>query len=208
MQEENDQIVTFTENFFSNLKCQLSWDNSVLKVTHVPSDFEQFYGKKSPYLLTFKQGVDDSAELDWGGGFRTAVTNQTIDLGDGTSQTVQRIVTPGSLISQHIEQLIGTGLRQSENADEIDEIVSALMSNLGTQVLTDLQGLYGVSQSFNGAPGYLDKLTSDSAQRTRDNFLNAGLATVQNAATYETNYRTARLGAAQTLLTSENQLLR
>jgi len=166
-----------------------------------------FYEARNRLDEAVSSEVDrERTELDWGNGFRTAVTNQNIDLGDGTQQSVQRIVTPGSLISQHIEQLIGTGLRQSENADEIDEIVSALMSNLGTQVLTDLQGLYGVSQSFNGAPGYLDKLTSDSAQRTRDNFLNAGLATVQNAATYETNYRTARLAAAQTLLTAENQL--
>lgn len=148
----------------------------------------------------------ERTQLDWAGGYRTSVTNQTINLGDGTSQTVQRIVTPGILISQQLEQVIGTGLRQSENADEIDEIVSALMSNLGTQVLTDLQGLYGVSQSFNGRPAYLDRLSSDSAQRTRDNFLNAGLATVQNAVTYETNYRTARLSAAQTILTAENQL--
>lgn len=148
----------------------------------------------------------ERTQLDWAGGYRTSVTNQTINLGDGTSQTVQRIVTPGILISQQLEQVIGTGLRQSENADEIDEIVSALMSNLGTQVLTDLQGLYGVSQSFNGRPAYLDRLSSDSAQRTRDNFLNAGLATVQNAVTYETNYRTARLTAAQTILTAENQL--
>lgn len=148
----------------------------------------------------------ERTQLDWAGGYRTSVTDQTINLGDGTSQTVQRIVTPGVLISQQLEQVIGTGLRQSENADEIDEIVSALMSNLGTQVLTDLQGLYGLSQSFNGRPAYLDRLAADSAQRTRDNFLNAGLATVQNARTYETNYRTARMSAAQTVLTAENQL--
>lgn len=148
----------------------------------------------------------EQTQLDWAGGFRTSVSEQTINLGDGTSQTVNRIVTPGILISQHIEQLIGTGLRQSESADEIDEIVSALMSNLGTQMLTDLQGLNGLSQSFNGRPAYIDRLSEDSAQRTRDNFLNAGLATVQNAVTYETNYRTARLSAAQTLLTAENQL--
>ena len=79
MQDENDQIIKFTESFFSNLKCQLTWENSVLKVTHVPSDFEQFYGKKSPYLLVFKQGIDENAELVTRGSFLLKTMTSYLD---------------------------------------------------------------------------------------------------------------------------------
>lgn len=77
--QDSEQIVKFTESFFSNLKCQLAWENLVLKVTHVPSDFEQFYGKKSPYLLVFQQGIDENAELVTRGSFLLKTMTSYLD---------------------------------------------------------------------------------------------------------------------------------
>lgn len=48
-------IKKFTEAFFTNLKCQLSIENKILKVEKVPKDFEAFCGKKAPYYFSFEQ---------------------------------------------------------------------------------------------------------------------------------------------------------
>lgn len=48
-----ERIKEFTESFFRNLKCGVSWNNEVLVVSNVPRGFEDLFGEKSPYMLTF-----------------------------------------------------------------------------------------------------------------------------------------------------------
>lgn len=56
----------------------------------------------------------------------------------------RRIVTPGFIISDTAQQLLGSGFRQLENATEIDQIVGSLFSGMVSRVLTDRGGLTGV----------------------------------------------------------------
>ena len=63
MEPSNLEIQKFTEAFFNNLKCKLSWENESLRITEIPADFEEMYGKKGPYLFTFTPGTHTSAEL-------------------------------------------------------------------------------------------------------------------------------------------------
>jgi hypothetical protein len=51
-----EQIEKFTEEFFRNLKCDISKDGDVLVVNRVPKSFEDLVGKEAPYRLSFVSG--------------------------------------------------------------------------------------------------------------------------------------------------------
>lgn len=146
-------------------------------------------------------------QLDWGSGFRSVEVERTVDLGDGTQTTVRRIVTPGFMIAEHLRQVIGTGLRQSENADEIDEIISALMSNIGTEMLTDIEGLSGLSAVFGGRAPYVDRIAQDSAQRTRGNMTGAAVSIMNNTIRVEQEYAQTRRDSVNVLSQGARQLV-
>src|SRR3989344_9445576 len=63
MQQPND-LKQLVESFFKNLNSNLSWEGQILKVTNVPNDFEQLFGKKSPYSLAFSE-TELSKDIDF-----------------------------------------------------------------------------------------------------------------------------------------------
>lgn len=107
--------------------------------------------------------------LNWGSGFMswcdtsggtgksdkggaTTCTNE-----DGTRGTIQ---TPGSIIENELADSLGSGMRQLELADSINEIVSALGSQLMTQALGGLLSLTQPSQG--GGRSILDQYEIES----------------------------------------------
>lgn len=125
------------------------------------------------------------AELDWGKGFLpwrgncTAASSNSynaemaaafpdafsgatapVSLSQAEKCTSNPVKTPGSVIESQLEQNLGTGVRQLELADSINEIVGALMGQLVNQVLGS-GGLLGASQpSAGGGSSYIDQATS------------------------------------------------
>ncbi len=73
-----------------------------------------------------------------------------------------QIKTPGSVIRDQINHTLGLSGDQLVSADELNEIVSALMSQLTQQVM-GAGGLSGVSRSSSGGRSYLDRAASDPA---------------------------------------------
>ena len=72
------------------------------------------------------------------------------------------IRTPGAIIEDQLANTLGSNIRQLELADSVNEIVSALASQLVSQVLGG-SGLSGVNQpSSGGGSSYLDRATSPS----------------------------------------------
>ena len=57
--ENKDELKKFTEAFFNNLKCNLIWKSDILEVSNVPSAFEEFFGKKAPYFISFDQSMEN-----------------------------------------------------------------------------------------------------------------------------------------------------
>jgi len=68
-----------------------------------------------------------------------------------------KIITPGSVINDQLSQVLGSGFRQLELADELDEIVGALAGQLVSQVLGG-GGLRGLSSG-----SYLNNLNTESS---------------------------------------------
>lgn len=71
------------------------------------------------------------------------------------------IVTPGSVIETQLNETLSLGGRRITVADEINEIIGALLAQLATQVLGGGSGLRGLSRSSGGSPSYLDRVAAE-----------------------------------------------
>ncbi len=124
-----------------------------------------------------------------------------VSLSKAEQCTGNSVKTPGSVIEDQLENSLGTGIRQLELADSINEIVGALMGQLVNKVLGS-GGLLGASQpSSGGGSSYIDQATAPSQLSTVVASLADGVT--QNIAndrtavsTYQTNW--------QTILTAAN----
>jgi len=70
--------------------------------------------------------------------------------------------TPGSLIENTLSNQLGSGVRQLELADEINEIAGALVNQLVTAILTT--GLNAVSGGSSGGPSTVTKILGESTK--------------------------------------------
>lgn len=117
-----------------------------------------------------------------------------------------RIITPGSIIARSVEQMMGSGFRQLENATEIDQVVGNLFGGLSTQLVADTRGLTGLAQSQNGQPSYFDRMVAQTSASVRQQAANAALSVIGAARQIETAYRQAKEGIATALSNSIEQL--
>lgn len=103
-------------------------------------------------------------ELEWGKGFLSfrgpcPVRGEVADLSRAEKCPFNSVRTPGSVIENQLVQNLGSGVRQLELADNINEIVGALFGQLVNQVLGS-GGLASVSQpAAGGGRSYLDRAT-------------------------------------------------
>lgn len=112
-------------------------------------------------------------KLDWGEGFRDKGTCDNAVGNNVTPPTTEAeceaiggdwsVTTNGSVINSTLAKWMGLGADQLALADEIDEIIGALLQQLAQKALTSLDGLRGLSSnssssSVNGV-SYLDQLT-------------------------------------------------
>ncbi len=107
------------------------------------------------------------AELDWGNGFlpwrgNCSTASGPVSLSQSEKCRTSPVRTPGSVIESQLEQNLGTGVRQLELADSINEVVGALMGQLVNQVLGP-GGLLGASQyTSGGGSSYVNQATNTS----------------------------------------------
>ena len=74
------------------------------------------------------------------------------------------IVTPGSVISQYLNFSLTVGDRVLIQADQINEVIGSLFSQLGKQAITGANGLLGLSYSQNGTtPSYISQFSNETA---------------------------------------------
>jgi hypothetical protein len=98
----------------------------------------------------------------WGNGFLSKKVCQAVE---GTSREDCKITTPGQVISEALTFQLSTGPRSLIEADEINELIGALLNQLVLQAVQGLNGLLGLSESgYGGGDGsYLDSLVNEGA---------------------------------------------
>ncbi len=158
-------------------------------------------------------------ELDWGNGFLSwrncpsggsSGSEATVQLGarDTSGSGCGPVQTPGSVIQSQINKTLGLTGDTLVTADEFNEIVSALMSQLTSNVLGG-SGLSGVSSVSSGGNGFIDKATDPSqyngaAGNISGNVSDAIASQTKDITQFQTNWQTIQSIAktAQTALTS------
>jgi hypothetical protein len=136
----------------------------------------------------------------------TNVASKTVSLSQAEQCRNNAVRTPGSVIESQLETSLGTGIRQLELADSINEIVGALMGQLVNQVLgggSGGGGLLGASQpSSGGGSSYITQATDPSQLTTVSTSLANGVSqSITNdrtaVSTYQTNWQTILTAATK-----------
>lgn len=104
-----------------------------------------------------------------GGGEPPCLVYETADpngLGNNDCPASEKeVVTPGSVINEQLSTALGSPFAQLEAADEINEIVNALMVQLIEKTFSSVQnGLRGLSRSNNAQPSTLQQLQNSVSE--------------------------------------------
>lgn len=179
-----------------------------------------YLGSRNALRTSIAQAQSEQLRiLDWGRGVRSYEVCDTEGVEDPrNSANISvgsyncRIATPGVVINEQLSQVVGSGFRQLELADEINEIIGALLGQLSRQILGGSEGgLYGLSRSNYGQPSYLDQLTQGSETNAQGEFRDYGVSIIEGAISTEQQYVSQktisleRLNASETLLRSLEQ---
>jgi hypothetical protein len=143
--------------------------------------------------------------LDWGDGFLSYEECEDLPEGFGGPPRCE-IVTPGTVIENQLDHVLGTGVRQLELADEFNEVINALMQQLVVQVFTGVDGLRGVSRSYGGNPSYTNRLSATEDNTTIGNVIASSELEFGRVLNEELVYLTAKDGSLKSIEAAENRL--
>ncbi|MBI4086878.1 hypothetical protein HY416_02765 [Candidatus Kaiserbacteria bacterium] len=118
-------------------------------------------------------------ELAWGSGFLSKKEcHPVIDTRNGSETQECGTVTPGDTISEALTFELSTGSRTLLEADEINEVISALFTQLSLKALEGAGGLLGLTKSEEGQGGtsYIDRINDPRFDRV------PGSSTIESAA--------------------------
>jgi hypothetical protein len=153
-----------------------------------------------------KLAQENLNDWEYGNGFRSMYQDEELPTETGDSRVVRKVVTPGYIISQIVSQAVGSGFRQLENANEIDQIVNSLFSNLTSTIMSNTSGLTGLTQSIGGRPPYLDQLSTEASAGVRNAAANAALGVLSSTIAAEEAYNSTKKSSRNLLLQAQTQL--
>lgn len=96
------QIENFIIEFFNNLRCNIKKEKGDLFIESVPSSFEDIFGKKSPYRVSFFKNKDGTEFGGEGGAFFNAINRYLKDAGKNTLLKIDFDVDPIKEINKAI----------------------------------------------------------------------------------------------------------
>lgn len=139
------------------------------------------------------------------GGFGTAAqAQQAGGVAVGTQARTCRITTPGAVIERELGNVLGTNIRQLELADEINEVVGALVGQLLTQVLGP-NGLTGVSRSSASSPSYFEKVKTAQANELETQ-RSQTIEAITDSIALENSYIGTKQSSLSSIATAKNKM--
>jgi hypothetical protein len=119
--------------------------------------------------------ADRVQQLAWGNGYVAPETVEQVPTSDPNNPAnIYMISTPGYVIAGVLGQAIGSGFDLQKNAQTIDQLVTGTYSGLQERVISDPNGVIGVSQPGSGGSG------SSSSQSFLDQMFQSILSLIQN----------------------------
>lgn len=164
-------IIGNIENFLSGSFDEGGWDNW-LKITSTPQTYTPYGSILSAQIGAHAKIINAQGEeltlLDWGDGFLSGEICEAVH-GAGSSRENCFISKPGKIIEEALSFNLDTGRQSLVTADEINELIAALLGQLANTALTGVAGLLGLSggtgytySGFNGG-SYLDEMVASSS---------------------------------------------
>jgi hypothetical protein len=126
------------------------------------------------------------------------------------------ISTPGKVISEQLNKMLGAGQDQLVAADQINEVISALMGQIANQALTGAAGLLGLSVGTGytaggyGSGSYVDELASQ-ARNSANSFSAQNFAEISEKLKVQKDYNALAIQyipKLQTIIDGPSTLLR
>lgn len=128
-------------------------------------------------------------------GWNSGVYDITVDTGG-----ISRVVTPGFIIAGTIQQQLGSGFNQLENANDIGQMIDGFFAGIGQQILAaGAGGLMGIINSQFGQPSYLDRIVSSTGIEVESGQISATVDAVTAAYANETAYSAAKNATASVI---------
>jgi len=124
---------------------------------------------------------------------RLGWNNGVYDVTTTDANGVSRVVTPGFIIAGSMQQQLGSGFRQLENANDIGQQIDWLFAGIGTQLLNSaVGGLQGLINSRFGQPSYLGTVVNGTGAEVQSGQVSATVDAVAAAYANETAYSAAK----------------
>jgi hypothetical protein len=153
-------IANNIEGFFAGMS-QNGWDDW-LSVTNDPQNTPYGAYLEAQTRLKIKLVNEAGQEMEvanWGDGFLSKKICEAIEGSSGGEQCI--ISTPGQVISEALTFQLSTGPRSLIEADEINELIGALLNQLVLAAMEGINGLLGLSEGT----GYTDYSLNGSSTR-------------------------------------------
>lgn len=159
------------EEFVSGNFIEGGW-NSWFEITAHPEIYTE-YGQYLAARETLNQRISEAESreavtLNFGDGFLSSKVCEQVDGPEGPEEQC-RISTPGQTISKALSKTLGLPQDSLVSADEIDEVIGALVGQIAVKAITGAAGLLGLSantgytyDSFD-AGSYVNQLRSNSS---------------------------------------------
>jgi len=146
------------------------------------------------------------AQWDWGNGFYPQEEQRREPTESGDERVTRYTVTPAYITSRMVEQAVTSGLRRTENSDEIGEVAAATFTGLTDQVMSSPQGMAGLSQTQGGGISFLEQLANLAVGQLRDTVTDTALARVRSAIATEQAFAAKKTETKGILVNTANSL--
>ena len=139
-------------------------------------------------------------QLGWGRGVYSQMSAP-----DANGET--RVVTPGFILANDIEQKLGSGFRQLESANDIGQMIDGYFTNIGRQLYaTGVGGLRGLITASFGQLSYLDQVVANTSAAVQSSTASAAMQNLAAAVQNETAYLAAKNATANVIMQKAAEL--
>ena len=187
-------IVDNLENFYNGTFSESSLEDFIT-ITSSPEKYTP-YGQLLTAQTNMRVRLANEknqvlTEADWGGGFLSGKICQVIEGSKGPRESCT-ISKPGQVIASSLNKALGAGQDELVAADEINELVAALIGQLANQAITGAAGLLGLTPGTGyTTPGFAGGSYIDATVDQSSNLATNG--TAANTAAMLTTFSTARV---------------
>jgi hypothetical protein len=167
--------------------------NDWFDVTSQPESYTPYgavlSGQTGATLKILNTKGEEAAKLEWGDGF---LSGEICNLVSGADVTTEEcfISKPGKIIEEALSFNLDSGRQSLITADEINEIIAALLGQLANTAITGVAGLLGVGTSASSPPVYPDFDPSYylDSEAVRDDAISSSLTAMQDALSTQSSY--------------------